>query len=94
MPSRSATASTGFVSDTPCQALAAPSLSTAIPRKCGVPIGSKVVGSPDLVWGPQSIELCEDVIGLGSYGKTLTVLHGIEFPDDQNEDEDEDEDEN
>jgi hypothetical protein len=56
----------------------------------------RIEGGSDLqTWfgGPQSIELCEDVIGLGSYGKTLTVLHGIEFPDDQNEDEDEDEDE-
>ena len=40
--------------------------------------------------GPRGIELCEDVIGLGRYGKTLTVLHGIEFADDQGED-DEDE---
>ena len=38
--------------------------------------------------GAQSIELREDVIGLGRYGKTLTVLHGIEFPEDQDEDDD------
>jgi len=52
----------------------------------------RIEGGSDLeTWfgGPRSIELCEDVIGLGSYGKTLTVLHGIEFPDHQNEDEDE-----
>jgi hypothetical protein len=38
--------------------------------------------------GSQSIELREDVIGLGRYGKTLTVLHGIDLPDDQDEDDD------
>jgi hypothetical protein len=38
--------------------------------------------------GPRSIELREDVIGLGSYGKTLTVLHGIE-PSDEAEEDDE-----
>jgi IrrE N-terminal-like domain len=37
--------------------------------------------------GSQSIELCEDVIGLGRYGKTLTVLHGIKYADDQGEDD-------
>jgi len=37
--------------------------------------------------GERSIELREDVIGLGRYGKTLTVLHGIELPDDQDEDD-------
>jgi len=39
--------------------------------------------------GERSIELREDVIGLGRYGKTLTVLHGIELPDDGDEDDDE-----
>jgi IrrE N-terminal-like domain len=37
--------------------------------------------------GAQSIELREDVIGLGRYGKTLTMLHEVELPDDQNEDD-------
>jgi Zn-dependent peptidase ImmA (M78 family) len=37
--------------------------------------------------GSRSIELREDIIGLGRYGKTLTVLHGIELPDDQDEGE-------
>jgi hypothetical protein len=37
--------------------------------------------------GERSIELREDVIGLGRYGKTLTVLHGIELPEDQDEDD-------
>jgi IrrE N-terminal-like domain len=43
----------------------------------------RIGGESDLqTWfgGAQSIELREDVIGLGRYGKTLTVLHGIEFP--------------
>jgi len=39
--------------------------------------------------GSRSIELREDVIGLGRYEKTLTVLHGIEIPDDQDEEVDE-----
>jgi hypothetical protein len=37
--------------------------------------------SPDL-------ELCEDVVGLGSYGKTLTVLFAEDWPDDEEEEED------
>jgi hypothetical protein len=37
--------------------------------------------------GPRSIELREDVIGLGSYGRTLTVLHGIEPRDEAEEDD-------
>jgi hypothetical protein len=31
----------------------------------------------------------EDVLGLGSYGKTLTVLHEIELPEDDDSDDDE-----
>lgn len=31
--------------------------------------------------GSRSIEIREDVIGLGRYGRTLTVLHGIDIPD-------------
>jgi IrrE N-terminal-like domain len=38
--------------------------------------------------GSRNIELREDVIGLGGYGKTLTILHGIELPDDEDEDYD------
>jgi Zn-dependent peptidase ImmA (M78 family) len=37
--------------------------------------------------GSRSIELREDVSGLGSYGKTLTVLHGIEPPDEAEDDD-------
>ena len=35
----------------------------------------------------RSFALSEDVIGLGSYEKTLTVLYGIELPDDEEDDE-------
>lgn len=38
--------------------------------------------------GPD-LELCEDVVGLGSYGKTLTVLFAENWPDEEDE-EDED----
>jgi hypothetical protein len=38
--------------------------------------------------GERSVELRGDVIGLGRYGKTLTVLHGIELPEDQDQDDD------
>ena len=37
--------------------------------------------------GAHSIELREDVIGLGRYGKTLTMLHEVELPDDQDDDD-------
>jgi hypothetical protein len=52
----------------------------------------RIEGESDLqTWfgGLRGIELREEVIGLGSYGKTLTVLHSIELPDDQDEDDDE-----
>jgi len=39
--------------------------------------------------GKRSIEISEDVVGLGSYGKTLTVLYDIELPEPEDE-EDED----
>jgi Zn-dependent peptidase ImmA (M78 family) len=38
--------------------------------------------------GSHNIKLCEHIIGLGRFGKTLTVLHGIDLPDDQDEDDD------
>jgi hypothetical protein len=41
----------------------------------------------DWFGGRHNIEIREDVIGLGSYGKTLTVLYDIDVPD---EDDDED----
>jgi len=37
--------------------------------------------------GSRSIELREDVIGLGGDGKTLTVLHSFQLPDDDDEDD-------
>lgn len=35
--------------------------------------------------GSRSIEISEDIIGLGRYGKTLTVLHEIDMPDPEDE---------
>jgi hypothetical protein len=37
----------------------------------------------DWFGGSYAIEVTEDVIGLGSYGKTLTVLYDIELPDEE-----------
>jgi hypothetical protein len=36
-----------------------------------------------------NIEVREDVIGLGDYGKTLTVLYEIDIPDEGEDDEEE-----
>lgn len=44
----------------------------------------------DWFGGRRHIEISEDVIGLGRYGKTLTVLYNIEFPDQEEEDEEAD----
>ncbi|KIO48694.1 ImmA/IrrE family metallo-endopeptidase [Nitrosospira sp. NpAV] len=41
----------------------------------------------DWFGGSRSVEICEDVIGLGSYGKTLTVLYDIALPDDDEEED-------
>jgi hypothetical protein len=41
----------------------------------------------DWFGGRLSIEMGEDVIGLGGYGKTLTVLYEIDIPDEDEEDE-------
>ena len=35
----------------------------------------------DWFGGSHNIEISEDIIGLGSYGKTLTVLYDIDIPD-------------
>lgn len=40
--------------------------------------------------GAPKIEMNEDVIGLGSYGKSLTVLYAEEWPDEEESDEDDD----
>jgi hypothetical protein len=37
--------------------------------------------------GNRSVEISEDVVGLGRYGKTLTVLYDIELPEPEEEDE-------
>lgn len=39
--------------------------------------------------GSYDIEVTEDVIGLGSYGKTLTVLYEIDLPDEEEREEEE-----
>lgn len=38
--------------------------------------------------GPHRQEILEEVVGLGSYGKTLTVLTGMEPPDEMEDEED------
>jgi hypothetical protein len=52
----------------------------------------RVEGSSNLQdWfgGRHRVSISEDVVGLGSYGKTLTVLYGIDVPDaEDREDED------
>jgi Zn-dependent peptidase ImmA (M78 family) len=40
--------------------------------------------------GSRSFEIAEDVMGLGSYGKTLTILYDIELPDEDGDDDLED----
>lgn len=37
----------------------------------------------DWFGGPHEIEVTEDVVGLGSYGRTLTVLYEIDLPDEE-----------
>ena len=46
-------------------------------------------GLQDWFSGPHRQDVVEEVVGLGSYGKTLTVLSGIEPPDEIDDDEDE-----
>lgn len=41
----------------------------------------------DWFGGHRRIEIAEDVIGLGRYGKTLTVLHSIELPEPEDEED-------
>ena len=43
----------------------------------------------DWFGGQRNIEISEDIIGLGSYEKTLTVLYDIELPDDEDEEDEE-----
>lgn len=44
----------------------------------------------DWFGGPHRQTVSEEVIGLGSYGKTLTILTGMEAPDEKDDDEGED----
>lgn len=39
--------------------------------------------------GHRSIEISEDVVGLGRYGKTLTVLYDIDLPEPEDEEDEE-----
>jgi hypothetical protein len=41
----------------------------------------------DWFGGRLSLEIREDALGLGEYGKTLTVLHEIDIPDEDDDDE-------
>ncbi|MGE6385418.1 ImmA/IrrE family metallo-endopeptidase [Pseudomonas sp. NPDC078416] len=43
----------------------------------------------DWFGGRRSIEISEDVVGLGRYGRTLTVLHDINVPEPDDEEEEE-----
>lgn len=43
----------------------------------------------DWFGGKRRLEIREDVVGLGSYGKTLTVLYGIDIPEQEDEDDEE-----
>jgi hypothetical protein len=54
--------------------------------------GERVEGASDFQdWfgGNLRSDVSEDAIGLGEYGKTLTVLYGVELPEDSDEDSDE-----
>jgi len=37
--------------------------------------------------GKRDLEISEDIVGLGRYGKTLTVLYGIEVPEPEDEED-------
>jgi IrrE N-terminal-like domain len=53
--------------------------------------GERVEGTSNLRdWfgGSYDIDVAEDVVGLGSYGKTLTVLYNIDLPDEEERDQD------
>lgn len=46
-----------------------------------------VSNAQDWFGGSRDIQISEDVIGLGRYGKTLTVLYDMEIPDEQDEED-------
>lgn len=41
----------------------------------------------DWFGGRRRVEIAEDIIGLGRYGKTLTVLHAIDLPEPEDEED-------
>lgn len=43
----------------------------------------------DWFGGRRTIEMAEDVVGLGRYGKTLTVLYDIDLPEPEEEEDEE-----
>lgn len=54
--------------------------------------GKRRSGASDLQdWfgGLRSIEVAEDIVGLETFGKTLTILYGFEVPDEEDEAEEE-----
>lgn len=61
-------------------------------NKTRVELAGRSSGKSDLQdWfdGPHSQEVVEEIIGLGNYGKTITVLTGMEPPDEIEDDDDE-----
>ena len=61
-------------------------------NKTNVELAERTLGKSNLQeWfdSPYRQEIVEEVIGLGSYGKTITVLTGMESPDEIEDDEDE-----
>lgn len=56
-------------------------------RKAARDSGSSAL--QDWFGGPHRQEVVEEVIGLGSYGKTLTILTGMEPPDEADDEDDE-----
>jgi hypothetical protein len=61
-------------------------------NQANVTNGARADGTSSLqTWfsGSYDIEVTEDVIGLGVYGKTLTVLYDIALPDEEERDEEE-----
>lgn len=63
-------------------------------KRSNVRSAKSVCASTDLAtWfqGPSDVALDEEIVGLGSYGLTLTVLSSEELPEDPYEEDDEDE---
>ena len=61
-------------------------------NKANIELAERADGRSNLhEWfdSPYRQEVIEEVVGLGSYGKTITVLTGMEPPDEIEDDEDE-----